>query len=143
MGHKQQKGEKRCRRLHGNSGETLAEMMASIVITSLSVALLFSAVIATTGIDRRTREEDEEYYEALSAAEAGRKAVEKADDNTDGNSEEEEAALDGTVIITGGGIDKKELKIRFYGGKGIYAYRLVEEGAGEEPPESGSEEVLP
>lgn len=143
MGRKQQKGEKRYGRLHGNSGETLAEMMASIVIASLSAALLFSAVMATTGIDRRTREADEEYYEALSEAEAGKNVAKEAEDHTGENSEEEETVLTGTVIITGSGIDKKELKIRFYGSKGIYAYRPAEEGVGEEPSESGSEEVLP
>ena len=47
-------------KLQGNTGETLVEMMASIVIASLAVALLFSAVMVTAKMDRRSKKADEE-----------------------------------------------------------------------------------
>lgn len=58
------------KKLHSSRGETLVEVLASILIAALSVALLFGCVTASTGIDRQARELDAEHYAALSAAEA-------------------------------------------------------------------------
>lgn len=57
-------------KLRNNKGETLVEVLASIVIASLSVALLFGCIMGSSGMDKTAREADEPYYKALSAAEA-------------------------------------------------------------------------
>lgn len=57
-------------KLRNNKGETLVEVLASIVIATLSVALLFSYIMASSDMDKTAREADEPYYAALSAAEA-------------------------------------------------------------------------
>ena len=58
------------RKLRGSRGETLVEVMASIVIGTLSVALLFGAIMASAQIGKSAQETDGAYYQALSAAEA-------------------------------------------------------------------------
>lgn len=114
-------------KLQGKTGETLVEMMASIVIASLAVALLFSAVMVTAKMDRRSKKADEEYYEALSAAEIRKNGP-------------EETEWAGTVTVTGSGAAVKEMDILFYGGNGIYAYGPAGgSGEGESPEESGEE----
>lgn len=50
-------------------GETLIEVMASILIMTLSILLLFSAVMASVRINKNAREQDEKFYKALNAAE--------------------------------------------------------------------------
>lgn len=57
-------------KLRNNKGETLVEVLASIVIAALSVALLFSYIMASSDMDKTAREADEPYYAALSAAES-------------------------------------------------------------------------
>ena len=132
MGLKENNQGKVYRKLHSNTGETLTEMMASIVIASLSVTLLFSGIMAVAEIDRKAKESDREYYEALWAAEA-RKSI----------SGESEATHMGTVTITGDSIAEKKMDIIFYGGKGMYAYELSKESTEGEPPDEGGEEILP
>lgn len=50
-------------------GETLVEVLASIVVCSLSVLLLFGAVAASANIDRKAQTADEDYYNDLRKAE--------------------------------------------------------------------------
>lgn len=57
------------KKMRDSRGETLVEVLASIVVASLSVALLFGGVMASTKIDRTAEELDEAYYKALSEAE--------------------------------------------------------------------------
>lgn len=49
-------------------GETLVEVLASILIGALSVALLFTAVTASNSMDKTARETDEKYNIALTNA---------------------------------------------------------------------------
>lgn len=58
------------RKLKGQKGETLVELMASIIVATLSVALLFSCVSAAVQMGRATVNTDTAHYAALSAAEA-------------------------------------------------------------------------
>ena len=55
--------------LHNNRGETLVEVLASILIATLSVALLFSCVMASSEIEKRVKVVDAAHYDALSKAE--------------------------------------------------------------------------
>lgn len=57
------------KKLRDSRGETLVEVLASILIASLSVALLFGCVMASTNMDRDAKKLDKEHYKALTAAE--------------------------------------------------------------------------
>ena len=57
------------RKRKDSRGETLVELLASILIAALSVALLFTCCMTAAAMGRDTREADGRYYEALSAAE--------------------------------------------------------------------------
>lgn len=130
-------------KLHGNRGETLVEMMASIGIASMSAALLFSALMAAARIDKRALKADEAYYQALSAAEAGKNIPEEEAQEPDGSGGPEEAVRTGTVKITGDGVSQKEVDILFYGGEGIYSYGPAKGNTEAGSPDDGDEEVLP
>lgn len=96
------------KKLRNNRGETLVEVMASIVIAALSVALLFSCAMASSNMDRNARDVDGKYYQALSAAE-GR----------DGT-----ALSSGKVEIKNTDSDvQSDITISIHGGEGLYSYR--------------------
>lgn len=60
-------------KLQSSRGETLVEVLASILICALSIALLFGAVMASTRMDQTAQEADARYYQDLSKAERQRK----------------------------------------------------------------------
>lgn len=93
------------RKLKDNRGETLVEMLASILIAALSVAVLFTCCMASVEMGRETHAADQRYYEGLSAAE-GRT----------GSSEEGKVTIEGT-----GG--KTDAAIQLYGGEEMYSYQ--------------------
>lgn len=96
------------KKLRNNRGETLVEVMASIVIAALSVALLFSCAMASSNMDRNAQDVDGKYYQALSAAE-GR----------DGT-----ALSSGKVEIKNTDSDvQSDITISIHGGEGLYSYR--------------------
>lgn len=101
------------RKLRENRGETLVEVMASIVICTLSVTLLFGSIMASSHIDQTAQTSDAAYYEALSAAEAQTALSE------DGMPEALKTKTQ--VTITGSGMPKK-IDVSFYGGEGMYSY---------------------
>lgn len=99
------------KKLRDDRGETLVEVLASILIASVSVALLFGCVMASSGMDRRARELDGKHYEALTAAE-----------------KQETKLNDGTVhikqVVTDGGhAEEGDISVHIYGGEGIYSYK--------------------
>lgn len=55
-------------KLKNNRGETLIEVIAAILIATLSAALLFSFVIVSTKMDLDVKGVDENHYEAITAA---------------------------------------------------------------------------
>lgn len=93
------------RKLNDNRGETLVEMLASILIAALSVAVLFTCCTAAVEMGKETRAADEAYYEYLSAAE-GRTG----------------SAEEGTVKVEGNS-DSVAVEIQLYGGDGMYSYK--------------------
>lgn len=110
-------------KLKKTEGETLIEVLASILIGALSVALLFSAVQASTRMDRTAEEMGKAFRIALMAA------------------EEQVEPLTGTAIVLADArvtvIHKNpetleaELPVAFYGGEGAVSYVLsAEEGGG-------------
>lgn len=56
-------------KLHRQNGETLPEVLASILICTLSVALLFTGIMASVKINEQAAKSDEGFYDALSIAE--------------------------------------------------------------------------
>ena len=58
-------------KLKNSQGETLVEVLASVLVCSLSIMLLAGAVSASTSIDLQAQAADAEYYEVLSRAEQG------------------------------------------------------------------------
>lgn len=91
-------------KLKSQRGETLVETLASIVIAALSVALLFTCVMAASQINRMAQEADAAYYADLTAAE-----TQAAD--------ADHPAKSGEIEINGIGF-----AISLYGGQGMYAY---------------------
>ncbi len=107
------------RKLHDSRGETLVEVLASILISALSVALLFGGIMASVRMDKTAAEADEVHYAMLSAAET---------------QEETPAArtgleIEGGAAGTGGASPKKTFSVDLYGGGGMYSYALAPEGA--------------
>ena len=93
-------------KLRSQQGETLVEVLASILIASLSVAMLLGGVAASTALGRQADTADEYFYETLTAAENRQTPV-----------------ADGTVKLTENGISI-EIPVQIYGGEGLYSYSL-------------------
>lgn len=99
------------KKLHNSRGETLVEVLASILIASLSVALLFGCVMASSNMDRDAKELDKKHYEALAAAEARTGASTSA-----------------KVTVTNDAITDltaktKEIPVDIYGDAELYSYK--------------------
>lgn len=58
------------KKLRERRGETLVELLASILIGALSAALLAGGIAASTRLDLDARNLDKTYYQQLTAAEA-------------------------------------------------------------------------
>lgn len=95
------------KKLHNSRGETLVEVLASILIASLSVALLFGCVMASTNMDRDAKKLDKEHYEALTVAEA------QSGTGTSGTVELQNIKNSG----------KGNLSIEIFGDAGLYSYK--------------------
>ena len=54
--------------LRNDRGETLIEVLASILIAALSVALLFTCVMASSRMEQSAQTKDAEHYSAFTAA---------------------------------------------------------------------------
>lgn len=90
-------------------GELMVEVLAAILVATLSVALLFSCISASSQIDGGTEDLDEAHYNALTAADAPGPTASPVLDNI-------------TVTITGNGSSTSPT-IEVFGGEGMYSYR--------------------
>lgn len=98
------------KKLHSDRGETLIEVLASILIAALSVTLLFSCVMASSNMDREARELDGKHYEALTGAEEQRQPLESSQVTI-------------TQVVTNGGhAAEEDVPVNVYGGAGLYSY---------------------
>ena len=104
-------------KLRDGGGETLVEVMASIVIGTLSVALLFGAIMASARIDESARKMDGTYYQALSDAEA-QAAPMPGDPGT------------AKLNYAADGVEMPPLPVTLYGGSGAVSYALSVGGGG-------------
>ena len=98
------------KKLRNDRGETLVEVLASILIAALSVGLLFGCVMASSRMDSQARELDAEHYAALTAAELRLGT-----------------GVSGTVRIrnSDNGMEKS-LSVKIYGGPGLYSYKRAD-----------------
>ena len=97
------------KKLQENRGEMLVEVLASILIASLSVALLFSCVTASSKMDGSAQNVDESHYAALSAAEGQTGTPVSGTDTV-------------TIKNTGTG-GEQSVEIEIYGGAETYSYK--------------------
>lgn len=99
-------------------GETLVEVLAAILIGTLAIALLFGATTVSANLNVIAKETDDEFYEYLKAAE------EQTTPITDASI----VPADAKITVQGknsAGIDtSNEIDVNFYGGPGIYSYKL-------------------
>ena len=104
------------KKLHNSRGETLVEVLASILIASLSVALLFGGVMASASVENQARKWDTAYYGALSAAE-GRAEMATPPVGT---------GFKLKVTTNAPGVLSQEVGIQVYGQKGAWSYAKAE-----------------
>lgn len=115
-------------KLRNSRGETLVEVLASVLICALSVMLLLGAVSASTSIDLQAQAADEDYYTALSKAERQSKVPggsSEADiyDGLSGGTAITILSKDGsTVNIPAAG--EGENGLHFYGTSRLLSYAL-------------------
>lgn len=113
--------------LQDNRGETLVEVLASVVVATLSISLLFGCIMVSTQMDAKARAADEQHYENLTAADAQASAS---------LAEEAPAFVPGIVTITRtdpapGAAETDPVatpSVMIYGDDGMYSY--VYKGAG-------------
>lgn len=114
------------KKLNNHRGETLVEVLAAILVASLSVALLFSCVMASSNLDVKAKSVDEDYYQALSAAD-GQKNPSSFEKITITRKLAPGELLGADAL----GVDEtlnngqviKTLNVDIYGGEGLYSYR--------------------
>ena len=97
-------------------GETLVEVVASVLIMTLSVLLLFSAVMVSVRINKSAKGSDEEFYSALNAAE-GQSTPAPTGIVPTGSKvtvKQEQPASAATSV---------EVEVDFYGGEGALSYQ--------------------
>lgn len=114
--------KKSIRKLHNARGETLVEVLASVLICSLAVLLLLSYTAAATRIDKSTQDHDVAYYAALNAAEAHSGVI---SDTADPESSPAPGTLaPGSVKVSATYPENKTVPVdvEYSGGDGVYSY---------------------
>ena len=114
-------------KLRNSRGETLVEVLASVLICALSVMLLLGAVSASTSIDLQAQAADEDYYTALSKAERQSRTPAGGSSEADTYN-----SLPGEtkVSVTSGGGGSVEIepdatsKLYFYGTERLLSYAI-------------------
>lgn len=97
-------------------GETLVEVLASILICALSVAMLFGSVMASSNMDRQAQELDNQYYLDLTKAER-----QQAGSGTNTGDVYDTGTLP-TVKVKGGASGEKSQTVKFYGTDRLLSY---------------------
>lgn len=108
-------------KLRSRSGETLTEMLVSIVILGLSIAMMVTMIITSTHLTEQSSAKDKGYQNQLSAAER--------QDGFDNNGES--ITVDnGIVSIKMAGVeDPVNIDVKVFGNAGeLKSYRLPKDG---------------
>ena len=107
------------KKLKSSSGETLVELLASILIAILSVSILFGGIMVSVRINEEADRADQEYYKGLSAAEEQKVLI--LPDGTEGTGE---ISVNNSESLSG------SVKVNIYGGYGLYSYKRPAEAGG-------------
>jgi competence protein ComGC len=105
------------KKLKDSRGETLVEMLASILIGTLAVSMLVSAIMVSVRINKQAQASDASFYEGLTAAELQETPI------------GEDATLKKyNIEITSDEQNAENIKIsvNLYGSNGIYSYKIAE-----------------
>ena len=100
-------------KLRSQRGESLVEVLAAVLICTLSVLLLAYASMAAGNINQAASEQDETYYKALNAAEAR---------DTVAGSTTLTVSASGTGAAGAGVVT---VPVSLYGGEGVYSFAAV------------------
>ena len=114
-------------KLRNSRGETLVEVLASVLVCALSISLRAGAVTASAYIDLRAQAADTEYYTALSKAERQSRTPAGGSSEADTYN-----SLPGEtkVSVTSGGGGSVEIepdatsKLYFYGTERLLSYAI-------------------
>ena len=114
-------------KLRNSRGETLVEVLVSVLVCALSITLLAGAVTASANIDLRAQAADTEYYTALSKAERQSRTPAGGSSEADTYN-----SLPGEtkVSVTSGGGGSVEIepdatsKLYFYGTERLRSYAI-------------------
>ena len=98
-------------KLHSCRGESLVEVLASILIATLSVGLLLGGIAVSANLERHADQSDENFYQTLNAAEERQTPV------------KEGVALSPDIQISEGGTSI-QIPICIYGDEGLWSYGL-------------------
>lgn len=124
------------KKLRSARGETLIEVLCAILVGSLSVALLFSMVVASGKMDRNAREADKNFVASLNAAEGRAKVKNEAGADVDPPvADDAKVTVWNTADMIAHPGDKSfeaNPPVKFYGGKGAISYAL--DAPGGSPP---------
>ncbi len=104
------------KKLHSQRGETLVEVMAAILVATLSVGLLVGGISVSFKMNEKAKETDGYFYQALTKAESRNTPATKG------------IAPNPTLRVTEGGRVIGEIPINVYGEKGLYSYSLTPAG---------------
>ena len=104
------------RKLKSVRGESLVELLASILIGGLSVSLLATLIITSVHMKKSVQERDKEYYESLKKAEAQKET----------NASTESVKVE--VTIAGAASGSTEIPVTYYGDDNMVSYRIKETG---------------
>jgi len=97
------------KKLNSSKGETLVEVLVSILICTLSVALLFSGIMASARINKQAEISDNGFFGVLNAAEEKKGDVFKKD----------------TINVSIDGIETATFSVNYYGNDTIHSYKLA------------------
>lgn len=127
-------------KLRTSRGETLVEVLASVLVCSLSIMLLLGAVTASTDIDLQAQNADGEYYAALTKAERQSKVKLPPDDESDISPDAVGAKV---TVVNGDGktaeipaVGDGENGLHFYGTDRLLSY-AVDKPEPPAPPGTG------
>lgn len=98
------------KKLRSQRGETLVEVLAAILIASLSVAMLLGGVAVSANLGRQADTADKYFYETLTAAENRQTPVASS-----------------FVELTQGGTSI-HIPVQVFGDEGLYSYALDADG---------------
>lgn len=105
------------KKLRNNRGETLVEVLASIVVAALSVTLLFGCIMAASAMDKDAQKRDEAHYNALSEADS------QVTPTPEGGATPTSAPTPTPYVTIIGGSSEVTPPITIYGGEGMYSYK--------------------